>query len=90
MYNHNVQIHHNDELITQVLWSDTLEIPIENTKECLTADGKGAKYDGNYTWSPLKDPHYELTQGKKPRKIWLLETMQKWRENNKFYQSLIQ
>ena len=74
----------NNELLKDVVWSDSLAIPIENTKLCLTLDGKAAKFDGNYTWSPLKDPHNELTQGKKPRKVWLLEAMQKWKETSIF------
>eukprot|EP01084_Bolivina_argentea_P130654 230634_1 len=77
----------NNELIEDVIWSDSLPIPIDAAKECLTEDGKAAKYNGNYTWSPLKDPHYELTNGKRPRKLWLLESLKKWKEKmeGKFY-----
>ena len=74
----------DNKLKTDVIWSDSLAIPVENCRECLTNDGKQAKYNGNYTWSPLKDPHEKLTNGKKPRKIWLLEAMQKWKAQSIF------
>eukprot|EP00483_Globobulimina_turgida_P004442 UN04451 len=74
----------NNELMEDVIWSDSLAIPIKATKECLMENGKSAKNNGNYTWSPLKDPHYELTNGKKPRKIWLLEAMKKWKHDSIF------
>eukprot|EP01083_Nonionella_stella_P162190 532231_1 len=73
-----------NELVEDIVWSDALPIPVKSTKECLTKDGKAAKNDGNYTWSPLKDPHSELTNGKRPRKMWLLEAMQKWKAKSIF------
>eukprot|EP00485_Elphidium_margaritaceum_P015710 CAMPEP_0202733030 /NCGR_PEP_ID=MMETSP1385-20130828/187963_1 /ASSEMBLY_ACC=CAM_ASM_000861 /TAXON_ID=933848 /ORGANISM="Elphidium margaritaceum" /LENGTH=209 /DNA_ID=CAMNT_0049399357 /DNA_START=27 /DNA_END=656 /DNA_ORIENTATION=- len=76
----------NDQLQTDVCWSDSLPIPIENTKDCLEKDGKSAKNNGNHTWSPLKDPHSELTNGKRPRKMWLLDAMKKWKESSIFKQ----
>ena len=73
-----------NEVIQDCVWSETLAIPVESAEMCLTKDGKAAQNAGNLTWSPLKDPHRELTTGPKPRAVFLSETLQKWRASSTF------
>lgn len=72
------------ECKTDVIWTKELAIPVNACRECLNENGTKAKYDGNHTWSPLKDPHSEITNGKKPRKEWLKEAIVSWRKTSIF------
>jgi len=53
----------------EVIWSDNIEIPKENLEWCLGK--KDNKYFAKEMWSPLADPHREITKGKRPRKDFL-------------------
>ncbi len=55
-----------------VAWSDTLAIPVEWSNYAL------ANRDVGMTYTPLKDPHSQLTQGKKPRQKFLEEALAKF------------
>jgi len=56
-----------------LLWSDALAIPKEALPSCL--DKHGRAFD---VWSPLKDPHRQLTSGLRPRDQFLEETLSTW------------
>jgi len=64
----------------EVIWSDTIEIPAENLERCL--EMKDNKYFAKDNWSPLKDPHREITKGKRPRKDFLCDALRL----SKFYE----
>jgi len=67
----------------ELIWSDNIEIPEENLKCCL--EMKDNKYYAKEMWSPLKDPHREITKGKRPRKDFLADALRL----SKFYKEAI-
>ena len=59
----------NEPPRAQVVWSDALPIP--HAEHLSFGRGPGGE------WSELKDPHAVLTEGRKPRKAFLVEALQK-------------
>eukprot|EP01095_Lingulamoeba_sp_RSL-Kostka_P000078 TRINITY_DN10143_c0_g1_i1.p1 TRINITY_DN10143_c0_g1~~TRINITY_DN10143_c0_g1_i1.p1 ORF type:complete len:183 (+),score=63.23 TRINITY_DN10143_c0_g1_i1:52-600(+) len=66
----------NNETNKYILWSDSIDIPSGNMKSCMNDNGEVID-----NWSDLKDPHSDLTNGLKPRRKFLSETMIKWRDS---------
>ena len=54
------------------LWSEEIKIPEEAVRSCMNANGREFR-----NWSPLKDPHFEIS-GKSRQNI-LSDALKKWK-----------
>ena len=75
-----------------VIWSDSIDIPIDAVTDCLPnleghlvdVEGTPMGIEAIKTWSILKDPHSDLTQGLRPRRKFLFDAVKAWIESGIF------